>query len=221
MGNTKQFSSTTPGGQENKKAHWKKENRKAMNLSSSSKVKEKQMAQENLSVNPNTIVSSPASSGASKDNEGARENVLRGQEHSFLMDKSDVEQMESGLLDLLDDFKRGKLHAFGGDAYLEKMNGVRNLQEKLAQMHFEIEEEDTAQRMKLSEDEQEAKSQQKQEKLMKNLENLCSSVYPLKTFLFSSDKVSELVEFKISFSLHTLLLDNQFRQNLQSPDGDV
>ena len=34
----------------------------------------------------------------------------------------------------------------GGDAYLEQMDQVRDLQEKLAQLHFELEEEDIGQR---------------------------------------------------------------------------
>lgn len=37
----------------------------------------------------------------------------------------------------------------GGDAYLEQMNGVRDLQEKLAQLHFELEDEDIGQRFVL------------------------------------------------------------------------
>ena len=58
-------------------------------------------------------VGSP-NSGNSRDNASSLyENEVRGQEHSFLMDRGDVEQMEMGLLKLLDDFKQGKLHAFG------------------------------------------------------------------------------------------------------------
>ena len=34
----------------------------------------------------------------------------------------------------------------GGDAYLQEMNQVRDLQEKLSKLHFELEEEDLGQR---------------------------------------------------------------------------
>ncbi|XP_065057986.1 coiled-coil domain-containing protein 28A-like isoform X2 [Rhopilema esculentum] len=138
-------------------------------------------AQEILGrTNLNPSLGSPSSSH-SKDVSGLQdtENEVKGQEHSFLNDRGDVEQMENGLLELLDDFKKGKLHAFGGDAYLQEMNQVRDLQEKLSKLHFELEEEDLGQRMTLSEDEQEKKSQQKLEELMKNLEKLCSSVQNL------------------------------------------
>ena len=33
------------------------------------------------------------------------------------MDRGDVEQMENGLLELLDNFKQGKLHAFGNKKF--------------------------------------------------------------------------------------------------------
>ena len=58
-------------------------------------------------------VGSPMS-GHSRDNmSNVCANETKSQEHSFLMDRGDVEQMEIGLLKLLDDFKHGKLHAFG------------------------------------------------------------------------------------------------------------
>ena len=73
------------------------------------------ISQENIagkaSLSPS--VGSPIS-GNSRDNTSSLyENEARGQEHSFLMDRGDVEQMEMGLLKLLEDFKQGKLHAFG------------------------------------------------------------------------------------------------------------
>ena len=72
-------------------------------------------AQEILGrTNLNPSLGSPSSS-YSKDVSGLQdtENEVKGQEHSFLNDRGDVEQMENGLLELLDDFKKGKLHAFG------------------------------------------------------------------------------------------------------------
>lgn len=49
---------------------------------------------------------------------GAKANQNQGQaapivQHSFLTDVSDVQEMENGLLSLLNDFHSGKLQAFG------------------------------------------------------------------------------------------------------------
>ena len=64
-------------------------------------------------TNSSSEAGSPAHSSDNKEKAIASEDTLQGQEHSFLVDRSDVEQMENGLLELLDDFKKGKLHAFG------------------------------------------------------------------------------------------------------------
>lgn len=96
------------------------------------------------------------------------------QEHSFLTDRTDVKQMEKGLLDLMHDFNHGKLYAFGRDCTIEKMDKVRELQEHLAQLHFEIDN--------MTEgfgDEEEPRSGGNLEKLMKNLETLSSTVQSL------------------------------------------
>ncbi|KAH3736735.1 coiled-coil domain-containing protein 28B-like isoform X1 [Dreissena polymorpha] len=58
-------------------------------------------------------------------------------EHSFLTDVADVRVMEQGLLQLLEDFHSGKIQAFGGTNMFEKMNEIREKQERLAQLHFE------------------------------------------------------------------------------------
>ncbi|NXN07859.1 CC28B protein, partial [Indicator maculatus] len=67
-------------------------------------------------------------------------------QHSFLTDVSDVCEMEGGLLSLLSDFHSGKLQAFGeerGDGVaggkecsFEQLEHVREMQEKLARLHF-------------------------------------------------------------------------------------
>ncbi|GFU58046.1 coiled-coil domain-containing protein 28B [Nephila pilipes] len=59
-------------------------------------------------------------------------------QHTFLTDITEVRQMEQGLLKLLDDFHSGKLQAFGKDCTFEKMEQVREQQEKLARLHFEL-----------------------------------------------------------------------------------
>ena len=96
------------------------------------------------------------------------------QEHSFLTDRTDVKQMEKGLLDLMHDFNHGKLQAFGKDCTIEKMDKVRELQEKLAQLHFELDD-----RMEGFCEEEDRKSSENLEKLMKNLEILSSTVQSL------------------------------------------
>ncbi|WAR08494.1 CC28B-like protein [Mya arenaria] len=58
-------------------------------------------------------------------------------EHSFLTDVADVRVMEQGLLQLLEDFHSGKIQAFGGTNMFDRMNEIREKQEKLAQLHFE------------------------------------------------------------------------------------
>lgn len=62
-------------------------------------------------------------------------------EHSFLTDVADVREMEKGLLSLLDDFHSGKLQAFGSDDAFMKMDEVREQQEQLARMHFNLDQD--------------------------------------------------------------------------------
>lgn len=97
------------------------------------------------------------------------------QEHSFLTDRTDVKQMEKGLLELMHDFNHGKLHAFGKDCTIEKMDKVRELQERLAQLHFELDDMTEG----LFGEDDETKSGGNLEKLMKNLEILSSTVQSL------------------------------------------
>ncbi|NXL49401.1 CC28B protein, partial [Podilymbus podiceps] len=59
-------------------------------------------------------------------------------QHSFLTDVSDVCEMEGGLLSLLSDFHSGKLQAFGKECSFEQLEHVREMQEKLARLHFSL-----------------------------------------------------------------------------------
>ncbi|XP_050390141.1 coiled-coil domain-containing protein 28A [Patella vulgata] len=59
-------------------------------------------------------------------------------EHSFLTDVADVREMEQGLLQLLDKFHSGKLRAFGGGSTFDQMDQVREQQERLARLHFDL-----------------------------------------------------------------------------------
>lgn len=60
------------------------------------------------------------------------------QHHSFLTDVSEVRQMEQGLLQLMDDFQQGNLRAFGKDSRLRQMEAIREQQERLARLHFDV-----------------------------------------------------------------------------------
>ncbi|XP_011301500.1 coiled-coil domain-containing protein 28A isoform X2 [Fopius arisanus] len=50
----------------------------------------------------------------------------------------DVRRMEQALLQLLKDFHSGNLQAFGKDCTMEQMIEIREQQEKLARLHFEL-----------------------------------------------------------------------------------
>ncbi|XP_030757513.1 coiled-coil domain-containing protein 28A isoform X2 [Sitophilus oryzae] len=50
----------------------------------------------------------------------------------------DVRHMERALLGLLADFHSGKLKAFGGGCTMEQMTNIREQQEKLAKLHFDL-----------------------------------------------------------------------------------
>lgn len=60
------------------------------------------------------------------------------QHHSFLSQVPDVRQMERALLGLLADFHSGKLRAFGSGCTMEQMTNIREQQEKLAKLHFDL-----------------------------------------------------------------------------------
>ncbi|XP_070971423.1 coiled-coil domain-containing protein 28B-like [Oncorhynchus clarkii lewisi] len=59
-------------------------------------------------------------------------------QHSFLTDNSDVREMEGGLLNLLNDFHSIKLQAFGKVCSFEQLEHMREIQEKLAWLHFSL-----------------------------------------------------------------------------------
>ncbi|XP_054922769.1 uncharacterized protein [Dermacentor andersoni] len=76
--------------------------------------------------------------GGPAESDGSRAGNAACEQHSFLTDVTDVRQMEQGLLQLLHDFHSGKLQAFGKDCTFEKMEHVREQQERLARLHFEL-----------------------------------------------------------------------------------
>ncbi|XP_042297002.1 coiled-coil domain-containing protein 28B isoform X1 [Sceloporus undulatus] len=96
-------------------------------------------------------------------------------QHSFLTDVSDVYEMEGGLLNLLNDFHSGKLQAFGKECSFEQMEHVREMQEKLARLHFSLDvyvEE-------LAEDQKKTVADRNLDQLLTNLEELSNSIQKL------------------------------------------
>ncbi|XP_026864007.2 coiled-coil domain-containing protein 28B isoform X2 [Electrophorus electricus] len=96
-------------------------------------------------------------------------------QHTFLTDVSDVREMEGGLLNLLNDFHSGKLQAFGKVCSFEQLEHVREMQEKLARLHFSLDSHVE----ELSEDQRKNASDRNLEHLLSNLEELSSSIQKL------------------------------------------
>ncbi|NXG03457.1 CC28B protein, partial [Sakesphorus luctuosus] len=100
-------------------------------------------------------------------------------QHNFLTDVSDVCEMEGGLLSLLSDFHSGKLQAFGEgwgrECSFEQLEHVREMQEKLARLHFGLDvcvEE-------LPEEQKKAAADRNLDQLLAHLEELSSSIQKL------------------------------------------
>ncbi|KAM6295970.1 coiled-coil domain-containing protein 28B [Aegotheles albertisi] len=96
-------------------------------------------------------------------------------QHSFLTDVSDGCEMEGGLLSLLSDFHSGKLQAFGKECSFEQLEHVREMQEKLARLHFGLDgcvEE-------LPEEQKKAAADRNLDQLLAHLEELSSSIQKL------------------------------------------
>ncbi|XP_012692236.1 coiled-coil domain-containing protein 28A [Clupea harengus] len=96
-------------------------------------------------------------------------------QHSFLTDVSDVQEMEKGLLGLLNDFHSGKLQAFGNECSIDQMEQVREMQEKLARLHFDLYGEVD----EMPEDQRKQACDTNMDKLLSNLEELSSSIQKL------------------------------------------
>ncbi|XP_019712142.1 coiled-coil domain-containing protein 28A [Hippocampus comes] len=96
-------------------------------------------------------------------------------QHSFLTDVSDVQEMENGLLSLLNDFHSGKLQAFGNECSIGQMEHVREMQEKLARLHFDLYGEED----EMQDDQRKTARDTNMDKLLLNLEELSSSIQKL------------------------------------------
>ncbi|KAK2843110.1 hypothetical protein Q7C36_011325 [Tachysurus vachellii] len=102
-------------------------------------------------------------------------NQAGSKQHSFLTDVSDVQEMEKGLLSLLNDFHSGKLQAFGNECSIDKMEHVREMQEKLARLHFDL----NAEVDDMPVDQRKLACDTNMDKLLLNLEELSSSIQKL------------------------------------------
>ncbi|XP_067099678.1 coiled-coil domain-containing protein 28B [Osmerus mordax] len=111
----------------------------------------------------------PQPAGASKVNQSSP------LQHSFLTDVSDVREMEGGLLNLLNDFHSGKLQAFGKVCSFQQLEHVREMQEKLARLHFSLDSHVE----ELSEDQRKTAADHNLEHLLCNLEELSTSIQKL------------------------------------------
>lgn len=96
-------------------------------------------------------------------------------QHSFLTDVSDVQEMENGLLSLLNDFHSGKLQAFGNECSIDQMEHVREMQEKLARLQFDLYGEVD----EMPEDQRKVACDTNMDKLLLNLEELSTSIQKL------------------------------------------
>lgn len=95
--------------------------------------------------------------------------------HSFISQVPDVRNMEKALLGLLEDFHSGKLRAFSGSCTMEQMTNIREQQEKLAKMHFDL----TSQNDPSLTDESLKQSQNSMSQLIERLEQLSMSIEAL------------------------------------------
>lgn len=97
--------------------------------------------------------------------------------HSFISEVPDVRHMEKALLGLLEDFHSGKLKAFGSGCTMEQMTNIREQQESLAKLHFDIGNEPSFFASNAAHNE--TQSQTNMQKLVAKLEQLSFSIEKL------------------------------------------
>lgn len=96
--------------------------------------------------------------------------------HSFISEVPDVRHMERALLGLLEDFHSGKLKAFGSGCTMEQMTSIREQQESLAKLHFDLGNEAS---LSANAGNNETQSQNNMRKLVAKLEQLSFSIEKL------------------------------------------
>ncbi|GFG29857.1 hypothetical protein Cfor_00787 [Coptotermes formosanus] len=133
---------------------------------------------ERLSRGPSITLDS-----SSRSSREPRLNPVAARLHNTKKDVTDVRRMEAALLHLLEDFHSGKLRAFGKDCSMEQMTGIREQQERLARLHFDLGAQQELY-APLS-DEGLRAGQENMHRLMESLEQLSVSIERLHSF--SSD----------------------------------
>ncbi|XP_014086540.2 coiled-coil domain-containing protein 28B isoform X3 [Bactrocera oleae] len=105
---------------------------------------------------------------------------FKSRHRKLLKEVPDVKHMERALLGLLDDFHSGKLKAFGSGCTMEQMTKIREQQESLAKLHFELAaaEEDSLESVH---DLNAAKAQENMLQLVQRLEQLSVSIEQLQS----------------------------------------
>ncbi|XP_058120405.1 coiled-coil domain-containing protein 28A isoform X2 [Anopheles coustani] len=91
----------------------------------------------------------------------------------------DVRHMERALLGLLEDFHSGKLKAFGSGCTMEQMTSIREQQESLAKLHFDLGTEAFSGGNNSSNSDNELHAQCNMKKLVQKLEQLSFSIEKL------------------------------------------
>uniref|UniRef100_A0A182JM24 Uncharacterized protein n=1 Tax=Anopheles atroparvus TaxID=41427 RepID=A0A182JM24_ANOAO len=99
--------------------------------------------------------------------------------HSFISEVPDVRHMERALLGLLEDFHSGKLKAFGSGCTMEQMTSIREQQESLAKLHFDLGTEAFSGGNNSSNSDNELQAQCNMKKLVQKLEQLSFSIEKL------------------------------------------
>ncbi|XP_039951597.1 uncharacterized protein LOC126752409 isoform X3 [Bactrocera neohumeralis] len=129
------------------------------------------------SIDPSTSLNTTNAGGSSNVNEFDHRPIKH---HSFVSEVPDVKHMERALLGLLDDFHSGKLKAFGSGCTMEQMTKIREQQESLAKLHFELAaaEEDSLESVH---DLNAAKAQENMLQLVQRLEQLSVSIEQLQS----------------------------------------
>ncbi|XP_049845831.1 coiled-coil domain-containing protein 28B isoform X3 [Schistocerca gregaria] len=136
------------------------------------------LSHEKLSRGP-----SLSDAGSARQSRDARLNPAAARLHNTKRDVTDVRCMETALLHLLEDFHSGKLRAFGKDCSMEQMTGIREQQEQLARLHFDLgAQQELFQPLS---DEGLRAGQENMQRLMDRLEQLSISIERLHSF--SSD----------------------------------
>uniref|UniRef100_A0A182SY15 Coiled-coil domain-containing protein 28B n=1 Tax=Anopheles maculatus TaxID=74869 RepID=A0A182SY15_9DIPT len=99
--------------------------------------------------------------------------------HSFISEVPDVRHMERALLGLLEDFHSGKLKAFGSGCTMEQMTSIREQQESLAKLHFDLGTEAFTGGSNNPNTDNELQAQSNMKKLVQKLEQLSFSIEKL------------------------------------------